>query len=283
MRIGEHPRQLVTTTPRPIPVIRELLADEGKPKGTYVTRGSTYDNSANLARTFIQKMERRYQGTRLGRQELMAEILDDVPGALWTRRMLDRRSGDNPLGAGVDPGAKLPRMHRIVVGVDPSGTSGEDDGGDLVGIVVAGKGDDGYYYVLEDGTCDLGPAGWGRRVVELYDQWGADCVVAESNYGGAMVEFTVRTVDRNTPYKEVKAARGKHIRAEPIASLYEQGRVRHAGSLSELEDQLCNFTRSGYLGTGSPDRADALVWCLTELALAKQDYDPEMWAKLVND
>lgn len=266
LRIGAQPRQLVTTTPRPIPIVRSLLAGEGKRAGTVVTRGSTYDNSLNLASSFIDKMRERYEGTRLGRQELRAEVLDDVPGALWTRAMLDRRTSYAPKAAGMGPGDRIPELVRIVVAVDPSGTSGEDeDSGDDVGIMVVAKGDDDHIYVLEDATVNLGPSGWARRVVQMYEKWRADCVVGERNFGGAMVEYTIRTVKRNIAYKNVTASRGKVIRAEPIAALYEQGRVRHIGTFAALEDQMCGMTQGGYLGRGSPDRVDALVWAITEL------------------
>ena len=266
MRIGDQPRQLVTTTPKPIPLVRYLMAQEGQKNGTYVTRGRTYDNAANLAAPFLAKIRERYEGTRLGRQELDAEILDDVPGALWTRAMLDRRTSYSPRAAGMGPEERLPDLQRIVIGVDPSGTSGEEeDAGDDVGIVVAGLGSDGIVYVLEDATCSLGPAGWARRTVQAYETWRADRVVGEKNYGGAMVEYTIRTVKRSISYSNVNATRGKAVRAEPVAALYEQGRVRHIGQLPELEDQMCSMTNTGYLGRGSPDRVDALVWAITEL------------------
>lgn len=266
LRIGLNPRQLVTTTPRPIPIVRELL--KGRESGdVVVTLGSTYDNSSNLSPKFIHKMKQRYEGTRLGRQELMAELLDDVPGALWTRMMLDKRSAQNPKGAGMDFREKLPDMQRVVIGVDPSGTSGEeDDNGDDVGIVAAGKGVDGNYYVLQDATVALGPAGWARHVKDTFNRNMADLIVGEVNYGGAMVEYTIRSVDRKLPYKNVNASRGKVVRAQPVASLYEQGRVRHVGALAALEDQMCSMTGEGFLGIGSPDRVDAAVWALTELA-----------------
>jgi phage terminase large subunit-like protein len=280
MRIGDNPRQLVTTTPKPIPLVRALLDREGK--GVVVTKGSTYDNAANLAAPFLRQMRERYEGTRLGRQELRAEMLDDVPGALWTRTVLDRRTPSNPLGAGLGFEQALPDLSRVVVGVDPSGSSGEDDSADSIGIVVAGIGMDGTYYVIEDATCDLGPAGWARRAVDMYHRHKADIIVGERNFGGAMVEYTIRTIDRQVNYKEVTASRGKVLRAEPIAALYDQGRVRHVGALADLEDQMCNMSRSGYIGTGSPDRLDALVWCITELMSGQEDYDPAMLARLLD-
>lgn len=258
LRLGERPQVLVTTTPRPIPVLREIMARQT----TVVTTGSTFDNAANLAASFIEEIRDRYEGTRLGRQELFAEVLDDLPGALWTRVMFD------------DHRVKVaPEMQRIVVAVDPSGTAGESDDGDSIGIVVAGKGIDGRGYVLADWTCKLSPDGWGRRAVAAYHEFGADRIVAERNFGGAMVQHVIRTIDPKVSYKEVTASRGKVVRAEPIAALYEQGRVSHVGGLEALEDQCCLIGPDGYIGEGSPDRADALVWALTELMLGNQPYD----------
>ncbi len=253
LRLGKHPQAMVTTTPKPSQLLRRLLQDES----TVTTRGSTFDNAANLAPSFLDAVRERYEGTRLGRQELYAEVLDDVPGALWTREMI--RHGD------------MPEMKRIVVGVDPSGASGDpDEGSDDIGIVVAGKGVDGRFYVIEDATCVLGPAGWARRSVARYREHAADRIVAERNFGGAMVESNIRTVDPLVPVKLVTASRGKAVRAEPIAALYEQGRVTHAKGLEALEDQMMHMTLSGYVGEGSPDRLDAMVWALSELALKLQ-------------
>lgn len=254
MRSGPDPRVFVTTTPRPIPVLREILADTT----TVVTRGSTFDNAGNLPTSFLKRLKDRYAGTRLGRQELNAEMLDDLPGALWTRAMFD------------DPRkAKAPDMQRIVVAVDPSGTGGSGDGGDSIGIAVAGLGVDGRGYVLADRTCKLSPAGWGRRAVEAFHEFAADRIVAERNFGGAMVEHVIRTTDAKVAYKEVTASRGKVARAEPVAALYEQGKVSHIGAFPDLEDQCCLIGPDGFIGEGSPDRADALVWALTELMLGE--------------
>lgn len=251
LRLGQHPRQIVTTTPRPIPVIRELVRDPF----TYITRGRTLDNAANLAKTFLDKIIKKYEGTRLGRQELDAEILDDLPGALWTRAMLDRafiRLEETPV------------MEEIVVSLDPSGISDDEDEGDSVGIIVAGKnGDNGY--ILEDLTCREGPQEWGMRAVNAYKRWGANHIIAEVNYGGAMVEHVIRTIDPNVPVRVVHASRGKVIRAEPVSALYEQRRVRHVGAFPDLEDQMTLLTRAGYQGLGSPDRLDAAVWAITDM------------------
>lgn len=248
MRLGLHPRACVTTTPRPIPIIRKIMADSG----TVVTHGSTFDNAANLPARFIETIRKKYDGTRLGRQELYAEVLDDVPGALWARD--DIRPGTTE------------DLARIVVAVDPSGASGDPEkGGDSIGIVVAGLGADGRFYVIEDATCRMSPSGWSRRAVERYAHHGAAVIVAERNFGGDMVLSVIKTADPNANVKLVTASRGKSVRAEPIAALYEQGRVSHAPGLEALEDQMMQMTLTGYMGDGSPDRVDALVWAITEL------------------
>ena len=255
MRRGTDPRVFVTTTPRPIPIIRDIAKDHA----TAITSGSTYENAANLPEKFLNRIREKYEGTRLGRQELMAEVLDDLPGALWTRAMFDDERRRH-----------APEMARIVVAIDPSGTSGSDDGDDI-GIVVAGKGVDGRGYVLADRTAQLSPAAWGRRAVDAYRDHKADRIVAERNFGGAMVESVIKTVDRNVPVKLVTASRGKAARAEPIAALYEQGRISHVGAFAQLEDQMVCFTADGYVGDRSPDRADALVWALSELMLGSAE------------
>jgi phage terminase large subunit-like protein len=247
LRLGQDPRAMVTTTPKPIPLLRALLKDAG----TVVTRGSTFDNAAHLAPAFLAKVRQDYEGTRLGRQELFAELLDDVQGALWTLETIGR------------PG-NAPDLQRVVVGVDPSG------GGDEIGIVAAGKGVDGRFYVLEDATCALSPAGWGRRVAETYHRHRADRIVAERNFGGDMVLSTIRTAEPNARVDMVTASRGKVVRAEPIAALYEQGRVTHLPGLEALETQMLHMSSHGYVGDGSPDRVDALVWALSALALGQQ-------------
>lgn len=251
LRLGQHPRQMVTTTPRPIPVVRELIRDPY----TYITRGRTLDNRANLAKTFLEKIVKKYEGTRLGRQELDAEILDDMPGALWTRAMLDRA---------FISWEKAPVMEEIVVSLDPSGISDDDDDGDSVGIIVAGRNGD-HGFILEDLTCREGPQEWGTRVVNAYKRWSADRVIAEVNYGGAMVEHVIRTIDPNVPVRIVHASRGKAIRAEPVSALYEQNRIHHLGAFPDLEDQMTLLTRAGYQGLGSPDRLDAAVWAITDM------------------
>lgn len=254
MRAGSDPRVFVTTTPRPIPIVRSILAD---PR-TVVTRGTTFDNAGNLPPQFLEALRARYGATRLGRQELAGEILDDVPGALWTRTMLDASAwgSDKP----------MPELRRVVVAVDPSGTKG-DGGGDDIGIVVAGVGVDGRGYVLADRTCQLPPSGWAARAIAAMQEFKGDRLIAETNFGAAMVESVIRSVDRSAPFKAVTASRGKVQRAEPVAALYEQGRVSHLAVMPELEDQMTQMTATGFLGDGSPDRVDALVWSLTELML----------------
>ncbi len=251
LRLGDDPRQCVTTTPRAIPLIKQLMADPA----TVVTRGRTLDNSGNLAASFIKAVHDKYAGTRLGRQELNAEVLDDIPGAIWLREWIDR-----------DRKVNAPELTRKVVAVDPAITSDEtSDEPGTHGIASAALGADGRGYVLGDYSMQGTPREWATEVVRVFDQEEADQVVVEINQGGDMVESTLRSVRPSLPIRKVRASRGKHIRAEPVASLYEQGRVSHVGAFSELEDQMCLFTNEGYQGEGSPDRTDALVWALTEL------------------
>jgi len=254
LRLGAEPRQIITTTPRALASLKAIIARSD----TVVTHGTSYDNRLNLAPAFFAEIIRRYQGTRFGRQEIEAELLEDVAGALWTRRMLDE--------ARLAHNESPPQMARVVGGVDPSGTRGGDDRAS-VGIVAAGKGVDGLGYVLADFTCSLSPAGWGRRIAECVSAHRADCVVAEANFGGAMVESVLAAANIGTRVKMVTASRGKIVRAEPIAALYEQKRIRHARAFAALEDQLVAFTPDGYVGDRSPDRADAMIWALTELML----------------
>ena len=227
----------------------------GRDARAVVTRGSTFDNSANLDPTSLDEMRRRYEGTRLGRQELYAELLEDTPGALWTRTRLDELRVRS-----------APELRRVVVAVDPAVTSG--DNADETGIVVAAQAHDGHCYVLADYSGRYSPDQWARRAVWALEHHQADRVVAEVNQGGDLVERLLRTVDPRLPFRAVRASRGKATRAEPVAALYEQGRVHHLGCLAQLEDQLCRFTSSG-LADGSPDRVDALVWALTDLALGE--------------
>jgi predicted phage terminase large subunit-like protein len=248
LRLGSDPRVVATTTPRPTASVIDLM----NASSTIVTRGNTYDNAENLAPAFLDKIVKKYEGTRMGRQEINAEILTDVPGALWTRAMLDKTRV-----------ASHPDLARVVVAIDPSG--GDEDGNDQQGMIVAGRGVDGQAYVLDDISCRLSPDGWGKRAVNAYHARQADRIVAEVNYGGAMVQHVIKTVDPNVSYKEVHASRGKVTRAEPVAALYEQNRVHHVGAFPLLEDQLCQWTPDMF--DGSPDRLDALVWAITDLML----------------
>lgn len=253
LRLGTDPRCIATTTPKPVKWIRELIKDPN----TRVTRGTSYENRDNLAPAFFEKIIKQYEGTRLGRQELMAEVLEEIPGALWQRAQIDALRV-----------TAVSDMYRVVVAIDPAVSANEDS--DETGIIVAGLGVDGHGYVLADLTCRLSPDGWARRAVQGYRQWQADRIVAEVNNGGDMVRTTVATVDPRVPYKAVHASRGKIVRAEPIAALYEQGRIHHVGTFDELEDQQCSFTPDNMAGT-SPDRVDALVWALTELFVEEEE------------
>ncbi len=272
LRLGLMPRQCVTTTPRPVPLIKELVSSPT----TFVTRGRTADNHVNLAEAFLKTVVGKYEGTRLGRQELDGDILEDLPGALWSYDAFHRVF-------------EYPEMVRIVVAVDPSGTRGlpkaakgasVKEAGDDIGIVVCGKGIDGRGYVLADGTCNLGPQQWGKRVIDyFYGSWSptpedhrGSCIVVETNFGGAMAESVIKSIDSLVPVKEVRASHGKWLRAEPVAALYAQKRISHVGRFDQLEQQMVLMAPDGYSGKGSPDRLDALVWALTELFLSdKQD------------
>jgi len=248
LRLGALPQVVITTTPKPAKLIRELIANSE----TVVTRGSTYDNRANLAPGFYAQIIKRYEGTRIGRQELNAELLDEVEGALWSIAMIE----DTRV-------LKAPDMVRMVVAIDPATTSGEDS--DETGIVVAGRGADGHAYVFRDLSCRLSSNGWGNRAINAYREFGADRIVAEVNNGGDLVEDVLRVINGNISYKAVHASRGKVVRAEPISALYEQKKVHHVGSFPELETQMCSFVPDNL--DSSPDRVDALVWALTELML----------------
>ena len=255
LRLGNNPQSIITTTPKPTTQLRLLIKDPT----TYLTTGSTYDNRHNLAEAFTKLIVARYEGTRLGRQELYAEMLDDTPGALWLRSNIDAgRVKALPNGV---------TLIRIVVAIDPAVSTNE--GSDNTGIVVAGKGSNGHWYVLADSSGRYSPDEWAREAVALYKRFDADRIIGEVNNGGDMIEAVLRNVDKNCSYKAVHASRGKVTRAEPIAALYEQHRVHHIGSFPYLEDEMCIFTtdydrvKMKY----SPDRMDALVWALTELAV----------------
>lgn len=247
LRLGDNPRIIVTTTPKPTKIIKELV----KSPMTVISKGSSYENRDYLAPVFFDEIVKKYEGTRLGRQELYAEILDDVEGALWNYALLDRWRVSKPPKS----------FKRIVVSIDPAITS--EEGSDETGIIVSGLGPDDHGYVLEDLSGKLTPNEWARRAIDAYRRWQADRMVGEVNQGGDMVESIIRHVDPTISYKPVHATKGKYTRAEPVAALDEQGRVHHVGSFPALEDQLCNWVQ----GDPSPDRLDARVWGITELML----------------
>ena len=250
LRLGRHPQVFITTTPKTTKLLRTILGDEK----TVTSTGSTYDNSANLASTFLDAVRKTYEGTRLGRQELYAEILDEASGALWSRAGL----------AQVEIEAdKVPDLNRIVVSIDPAITSNKES--DMTGIVVAGVDVNGIAYVLADHTGRYTPQQWAARAVSLFEEYQADRIVAERNQGGDMVRHTLHTESETVPVKLVHASRGKMARAEPVSALYEQNKVRHVKGLNDLEDQMVTWEPLG--SVGSPDRLDALVWAITDLSL----------------
>jgi phage terminase large subunit-like protein len=270
LRLGSSPRCLITTTPRPIQLIRELL----KAGNAVKTGGSTYENRSNLAPTFFAEVVAKYEGTRLGRQELQAELLDDIPGALWQRNLIDdlRRkvsdlTTDDLIATDGLERALGRRMRQINVAIDPAVTAGED--ANETGITVQGVSSDGHGYLLEDVSGRLQPHEWARRAVDAFHRWDADFIVAEVNNGGDLVRDTIKAVDDKVPYRAVRASRGKFTRAEPIAALYEQKRMHHVGFFPTLEDQMCTMTSSfdPKMAGFSPDRLDAMVWGFTELML----------------
>ena len=256
LRLGEHPRQVITTTPRPTPLLKKIIADPL----TVVSRSRTYANAHYLAPTFLSRVLARYGGTRLGRQELDGEILEDLPGALFPRARIE---------AARIPAAQVPPLTRIVVAVDPPASSRE--GADACGIVAAGLGVDGLLYVLADRSAPrLSPLEWASRAIALYRALEADRIVVEVNQGGEMARAVLSEVDAGVPVSDVRATRGKVLRAEPVAALYEQGRVKHAGSFAELEDEMAAFGADGLSDGHSPDRVDALVWAITALAFSSE-------------
>ena len=251
LRLGRDPRCAVTTTPKPVGLLRELAGRDD----VWVTRGSTYENRENLASEYIERLRRRYEGTRTGRQEIYAELLDESEDALWRRDWIE--------SARV---RVAPELVRVVVAVDPAVSS--RPGSAETGIVVAGVDEDGHAYVLEDASGRMSPDGWARRAIGMLDKHGADRIIGEANNGGDLVEHTLRTAyeGRVVPYRSVRASRGKYSRAEPVSALYEQGKAHHVGRLDALEDQMCVWSPGS---EGSADRLDALVWAVTEVALAR--------------
>jgi phage terminase large subunit-like protein len=247
LRLGAQPRQLITTTPRPTALIKQLIEDPS----SVVTRAPTRANALNLAPTFLQNVLQRYRNTRIGRQELEGELIEDRPDALWSRALLEKCRV-----------AKAPQLQRIVIAVDPP--AGKRAA--ACGIVAAGVAENGIAYVLGDHTVSgLTPNGWAGKAVGLWHALRADTLVAEVNQGGDMVESVIHEVDPGVPVIPVHATRGKWIRAEPVATLYEQGRVKHAGIFAGLEDEMCDFAPSGLSNGKSPDRVDALVWAIAAL------------------
>ena len=260
LRLGDNPRAMATTTPRPVPLVRRLV----KEKGVAVTRGRTMDNDMNLPPDFIASVRAIYAGTRLGRQELDGELIADAAGALWTRDVLERQRA-----------VRAPELKRVVIGVDPP----VSENGDACGIVAVGLSVDKNAYVLADHSISgASPERWARAVAAAADAWQADRVVVEDNQGGNMVETVLRAADIAMPIKRAHASKGKSARAEPISILYEAGRVFHINAFPEMEDQMCGLIAGGgYEGPGrSPDRADALVWALTELMLGKTERVPQV-------
>lgn len=255
LRLGDNPQVAALTTPRPLEFIRDILKDPS----TAVTRGRTLDNAMNLAKRSIDYLVRKYGGTRLGRQELEGELLDDLPGALWTRSTLEAcqaKEGET---------FKPEDFERIVVAVDPSGSDGDDQGDDQ-GIVVAGKlAGREHYVVLEDVTDQRSPEEWAKVAVGRLEDLKGDVIVVEKNFGGDMCRAVIQGFKRSAPVKVANASRGKHVRAEPVSLLYEQRKVTHVRGLGALEDELAQFTGQGYQGGSSPNRADAAIWAITEL------------------
>lgn len=244
LRLGDNPQVIITTTPRPTKTLKSIMTN----KTTVITKGTTYENKANLPLKFFENIVATYESTRLGRQELYAEILGDTPGALWTRNTIDNSRV-----------SKLPELKRIVVAIDPSTTSNADS--DEAGIIVGGLGVNNEGYVLEDYTIKASPAKWAKIALTAYYKWKADRIVGEANNGGDMIETIIKSYDVTASYKKVWASRGKIVRAEPISSLYEQGRIHHLGYHEQLEDELCEYVP----GAKSPNRLDAMVWAMTEL------------------
>lgn len=267
LRMGANPRCAVATTPRPVKLLRQLMAREGK--DVVVTRGKTFDNRDNLAPQFISQIITRYEGTRLGRQELDGEILDDMPGALWTRALLDEtRVEDAPQ-----------ELRRVVVAVDPAGSTAE--GADETGIVVAGIDNRFHGYVLADHSGRYTPTEWASMAIRAYHTHRADRVIVEKNFGGEMVAATITSIDGSIPITEVSSSRGKVLRAEPISALFEQKRIHIVGANRELEDQMCAFSSDWDRSRdGSPDRVDALVFALTDLMMDGAAESIITWEKL---
>lgn len=247
LRLGKDPKVVVTTTPRPIPLLKEIMSR----KDCIDVRYSTYGNIDNLSDLYIKNLRETYDGTRLGQQEIHGKILEDNPDALWKSEQIEALRV-----------TKVPELKKIMTGVDPAVTSSKKS--NETGIVVCGKGTDGHFYVLDDRSLKASPDKWARAAIAAHNAYKGDKIIAEANQGGDLVESTLRTVDANVPFKKVCASRGKVVRAEPISALYEQGKVHHVGTFADLETQMTDW--NPLEDTYSPDRVDALVWALSELS-----------------
>lgn len=260
LRLGERPQQVVTTTPRPIALLKKIIADNN----SIVTRSTTYDNKSNLAASFLDAIITQYKDTRLGRQELNGELLEDQSGALWNYGLIDRARVRN-----------APALARIVIAVDPPITSHNKS--NACGIIIAGLSAEGHGYVIEDATVSAAsPLEWARLVVARYNAYEADCIVVETNQGGEMVTTLLHQVDANAALRPVHATTNKRMRAEPIAAFYEQNRIHHVGAFPDLEDEMCAFEHVIKAAAKSPDRVDALVWALSNLMLAPRQSAPKI-------
>jgi phage terminase large subunit-like protein len=262
LRLGDHPQCVVTTTPKRTKIVKALMALEN----AVTTVGTTYDNIGNLASAFIETIIKKYEGTTLGKQELLGKLVEDVDGALWNHKLIDDLRVN-----------RAPQLSRVVVAVDPSGSSAKTAA--ECGIVTCGIGkcrckgkEETHGFVLDDRSLRASPNGWSKVVLRSYYTHKADRIVAEINYGGEMVETTIKTIDRNASYRGVTATRGKAVRAEPVAALFEQGKIHHVGSFAYMEDEMCTWVP----GDKSPNRMDALVWAFTDLMLKNSGISVEV-------
>ena len=257
LRLGDNPQAVITTTPKPTESLKALVKDPH----TIITRGTSYENRDNLAPAFFDAIVRKYEGTRLGRQELNAELLEDVPGALWTRKLIDATRLPSMMEVRWD------LVTRIVVAIDPAVSHNPDS--DETGIVVAALTRSGHALVLDDLSCRESSLGWATVARAAYHARRADMIVGEVNNGGDLVERNIKALDPSLPFRRIWASRGKYLRAEPVANLYEQGRVHHVGFFPQMEDEMCGWTPQG--NEKSPNRLDAVVFAITELLLDEQE------------
>ncbi|TMI99408.1 MAG: ATP-binding protein [Alphaproteobacteria bacterium] len=254
LRLGVRPRQVITTTPRPLSLIKRLIADPA----TALSRAGTAANAWHLAPAFLETIVKRYQGTQLGRQELLGEVVEERADALWSRALIESCRVE-----------AAPACARIVVAVDPPASATKDSA--ACGLVAAGRAGDLVYVLADETVSGLSPAGWARKAIALWRRYQADCLVVEVNQGGDMVRAVIRAEDASVPVTPVRAYRGKYLRAEPVAALYEQGRVKHAGTFEALEDEMCDFGPDGLSAGRSPDRLDAMVWAVSALTFARAE------------